>query len=39
MDLTLEHLDNVDIPLSNEFWGGFTIGIATVGLCVAIAVT
>lgn len=36
MDLNLELLDNMEAPLSNDFWAGFAIGVGVVGLGVAI---
>lgn len=36
MDLSLENLSDIDSPLSNDFWAGFSIGIGMVGLAAGI---
>lgn len=32
MDLSFEALDDIDVPLSNDFWTGFGIGLGVVAL-------
>jgi hypothetical protein len=37
MDLSFEALDDIDSPLSNDFWAGFGIGLGMVALGAGIA--
>lgn len=39
MDLCIETLDDVEAPLSDEFWTGFVGGCVIVGGIVAVVTT
>lgn len=39
MDLKLEALENIEAPLSNDFWYGVGIGLGAVGVVAAIVAT
>jgi len=37
MDLNIEALENIEAPLSNDFWAGFAIGVGTAATVAGIA--
>jgi hypothetical protein len=39
MDLCIETLDDVEAPMSDEFWTGFVGGVVVIGTIAAVVAT